>query len=518
MSPIILVENPKDWKPNYPSGTLYRAQDYLENSGISILKNTLVINLCRNYAYLSIGYYCSLLAEARQHNIIPSIRTITDLSNKAIYSLNLELNDLERMLQKSLKDKTSPFEQYIFFGQSNLPDLQTIAQQIFDLFRCPLLKVIFRQQHNKWEIACIKPISLNTIPIEWQTFFSTALNNYLNKPPRSPKIKNRARYDLAILYNSNEKIPPSNTAALQKFIQAGKKLEINAELIEKKEYSQLTHYDALFIRETTSINHHTYHFSKKAENAGMVVIDDPDSIVKCTNKIYLAELLTSQHIPHPKTIILQKADKYCLDKITIFPIVLKTPDGSFSRGVYKADSLVELKQIISNLFKKHDLILAQEFVYTEYDWRIGILNRKPLFACQYFMSKRHWQVVQYHASGKTTEGGFKTLPIEKAPAEVVHTALQAANLIGDGFYGVDLKQNNRGVFVIEINDNPSIDAGIEDRYLGDTLYQMILNEIIRRLDINHSVPEISFDKTPLPLLNNHTDYLNVFGNHTKEIW
>ncbi|MBP6725194.1 MAG: RimK-like ATPgrasp N-terminal domain-containing protein, partial [Halioglobus sp.] len=29
---------------------------------------TRIINLCRNFDYLSEGYYCSLLAEARGHN------------------------------------------------------------------------------------------------------------------------------------------------------------------------------------------------------------------------------------------------------------------------------------------------------------------------------------------------------------------------------------------------------------------------------------------------------------------
>jgi glutathione synthase/RimK-type ligase-like ATP-grasp enzyme len=47
---------------------------------------------------------------------------------------------------------------------------------------------------------------------------------------------------------------------------------------------------------------------------------------------------------------------------------------------------------------------------------------------------------------------------------------------------VDVKQNDRGVFVIEINDNPNIDAGVEDVVLKDDLYRIILQEFITRLD------------------------------------
>ena len=40
-----------------------------------------------------------------------------------------------------------------------------------------------------------------------------------------------------------------------------------------------------------------------------------------------------------------------------------------------------------------------------------------------------------------------------------------------------------GVFVIEVNDNPSIDAGVEDAYLGEDLYLRIMQEFLRRLEL-----------------------------------
>ena len=39
---------------------------------------------------------------------------------------------------------------------------------------------------------------------------------------------------------------------------------------------------------------------------------------------------------------------------------------------------------------------------------------------------------------------------------------KAARCIGDGLYGVDLKETKDGVFVIEVNDNPNLDHGWED--------------------------------------------------------
>ena len=61
-------------------------------------------------------------------------------------------------------------------------------------------------------------------------------------------------------------------------------------------------------------------------------------------------------------------------------------------------------------------------------------------------------------------------------------SLRAANLIGDGLYGVDLKQTQKGVVVIEVNDNPNIDAGVEDKVLKDELYRILIADFVERLD------------------------------------
>jgi glutathione synthase/RimK-type ligase-like ATP-grasp enzyme len=481
---IIVVENHADWKPGYPENVVVTVKDYLSRQDFLTDKEVRVINLCRSYKYSSLGYYCSLLAEARGHKVIPSVRTILDISSKSIYGLETE--DLDEQIQKSVKkhranETENRFDVDIFFGRCDEEALQDVARQIFETFPTPLLRVEFELQEH-WRIASIKPLYLNGLDAGEQGEFSPAINSYLRKRWRTPKAKSVYRYDLAVLHNPHDRFSPSTPRALQNFIRAGKTLGMDVDLIEKKDYSRLAEYDALFIRDTTWINHYTYRFAKKAESEGMVVIDDPDSILKCTNKVYLAELLKANRIPTPKTVIVHKGNAGLLQSEIAYPVVLKIPDGSFSRGVYKADDKAELDEITTRLFKESDLILGQEFAYTEFDWRIGILNREAIFACQYFMSKKHWQVVNHGSAGRFTEGGWKTMAIEDAPQEVVRVALDAANLIGDGLYGVDLKQNENGVFVIEVNDNPNIDTGVEDAVLKDGLYRMIMQAFVDRLD------------------------------------
>ena len=481
----IVVENRKDWEPHFPEANIIEAKEYIANPEYLKSKHEKVINLCRSYRYLSLGYYCSLLAEARWHRVIPSVKTLSDLSSKAVYSLNLE--DLDELVQKILRKRAeqlegTTFQFHIFFGQGEFAYLQDVARQIFDQFPCPLLRVELKRRET-WQIASIKPLALSNITSEQERFFIDTLTAHLGRRWRMPRASKASRCDLAILHNPNEKLPPSSAAALKKFIKIGKKLNVDVDLIEKKDYAKLAEYDALFIRETTQVDHYTYHFAKKAESEGMVVIDDPDSILKCTNKVFLTEVMKAHNIPVPKTVILRKGNTKPLTGQIPYPLVIKIPDGSFSRGVFKAEDEKQANDIAERLFKESDLILVQEFVYTEFDWRIGILNRKPLFACQYFMPAKHWQIVKHDASGTFVQGGFKAWPIEEVPGKIVEVALKAANAIGNGFYGVDMKQFGDKLYVIEVNDNPNVDTGVEDACLGDLLYQTIIEEFVRRVEL-----------------------------------
>ena len=245
-------------------------------------------------------------------------------------------------------------------------------------------------------------------------------------------------------------------------------------------------FDALFIRTTTSLNHYTFRLSQLATQNGLAVIDDPQSIIRCTNKVYLKELFEKEKIPAPLSMLLFKSNINSYEEITEqlgSPFILKIPDGSFSIGMKKVNNEIELDEALKVLFDKSSILLAQEFTPTDFDWRIGILNGEPLYACKYYMAKGHWQIYCHYASGRSRCGLVETIPIYQVPRKVLDTALRAASFIGKGLYGVDLKMVNDRAIVIEINDNPSIDHGLEDAILGDELYYRLLNNFWRMLDV-----------------------------------
>jgi len=480
---IVLVDRPQDWKPQYPDVTAVAAREYIASPELADRKNLRVINLCRSYRYLSLGYYCSLLAEARGHRVVPTTRTINDLSRKSIYSL--DLSDLDGLVSKRLAGLDTPafsgLSMDVYFGWHPDQSLAELARQLFDLFPMPLMQAEFKHQ-GKWRLTAVRPLHLNALDAAREALFVSGLEQHLSKRWREPKAKRQYRYDIAMLHDPNEKLPPSDPVAIRSFVRVAQGLGVNLEPIEKGDYGRVSEYDALFIRETTGINHHTYRFAKKAESEGMPVIDDPNSILKCTNKVYLAELLRTHSIPTPRSTIVRRDTVAEVGDLIPFPVVIKIPDSSFSRGVLKVESKEELEDVAQNLFKSSDLLLAQEFVYTPFDWRIGILNRKLLFACQYFMSKQHWQIIKHGAGGGYQEGDWKTVPVEDVPQEVTEPALASANLIGDGLYGVDVKHHDGRVMVMEVNENPNIEAEVEDDVLGDGLYEIVIEDLIRRIE------------------------------------
>ena len=481
----VVVDDLKDWSPFYPSSDVITFDQYRQLSAGASGTRTRVVNLCRSYRYLSTGYYTSLLAEARGHHVFPSVSVINDLSRKSLYFLQLDQvhSDLQTMMQQVTETSANKFRFFCYFGQADIAALNPLAKKLFERFTSPILKIDLVKRKT-WELEKVKACPLKQLDESQQTLFADAFEQFSRNMWRKPRAKKRYRYDLAILVNEQEALPPSNKTALKKMMQAARNLGMDPELISRQDYYRLAEFDALFIRETTAIDHHTYRFAKKAEAEGMVVIDDPTSIMRCTNKIYLADLLQNNRVPIPKTVLLASQGAEELDacaRTLGFPLVLKIPDGSFSRGVVKVKDADELKTEVKNLMGKSALLIAQEFMYTDYDWRIGVLNNKPLYACRYYMVRNHWQIYQ-HGSKRTSSGGFDTLPIDQVPPRVLRAATQASKLIGNGLYGVDLKQQGERAVVIEVNDNPSIDAGVEDKILGPALYDSLMAEFIRRIE------------------------------------
>ena len=476
MQKLIIVENPDNWKFDLEEVEVVTPAKYITAEIYQQSKGIKVINLCKSYQYQSLGYYVSLLAEARKHKVLPGISTIQDLRFPSI--LREDSQDFDDLIQTSFKsEKQDKVEFDIYFGITQHEPLNKLAKQLFQYIQAPSLSATFSKK-NKWVLQSIKPLSLGEVPPEDSALLRYAVENYLaRKRDTKPDKK---KYDMAILVNPEDKNPPSDERAIQKFLKAGDQAGFNVELITKNDFAELVQYDALFVRETTYVNHHTFRFAKKAQSLGLVVIDDPDSILKCTNKVYLNELLNANKILTPKSYVIGKENYKNLPEKLGFPFILKQPDGAFSKGVHKINNAEEFKQACTTMFQKSELLIAQEFLPTPFDWRVGVINDKVLYVCKYYMASEHWQIVNWNAKQKQ-DGEVETIAAAMAPSGLLKTALKATSLIGKSLYGVDMKEVDGKFYVIEINDNPNIESGIEDKILKDKLYSTIMDVFLNKI-------------------------------------
>ena len=484
MGILIVLENPKSWPLKVPRGVeVVPAKTYLLDPKYSQMRSAKVFNFCRSYSYQTLGYYVSLLAAARGHKPLPSIATFQDVKLSPVVRIASE--DMEELIQESLgRIQSKKFVLTVYFGHNLARRYDRLSKALFNAFPAPFIRATFKFDEH-WEIESVRPIATSDIPPSHKDFVLDCAKEYFNKPFRVSRPRTAYRYDLAILHDPDATEKPSTEKTIRKFIKAAKAVGMDPEIISKDDYGRLAEFDALFIRETTYVNHHTYRFSRRAAAEGLVVIDDPDSILKCTNKVYMHELFDRHGVNAPRTMVVHEDN---MDEVIArigLPCVLKRPDSSFSKGVTKALTADELRTKLTAFLDDSELALAQEWVPSDFDWRVGVLDRKPLFVCKYHMAKGHWQIVSVDKQGEKDFGRVEAMYIEDAPAPVTALAVRAANLVGDGFYGVDVKEVNGRYMVMEVNDNPSVDAGYEDQVYKDDIYLAIMRTFIDRLESRH---------------------------------
>ena len=474
-----VVNHARDWPFAIDGVRVLTAREYLTDPAYAEHASARIVNLCRSDRYQGRGYYVSLLAEARGHRVLPEVKTLGDLN--ARHFEQMVSSAVIEQVQRAFPGNADAATVEAWFGRDPQRRHDALAQQLFAALRIPLLRARFARTGGRWHLHDLSVVHVQDVPAAQRPLLVEAANDYV-RPGSRPRAATAPRTSpaIAILYTPGEPEPPSNQAALAAFQGAARALGMRSAIIGRDDIDRLPEFDALFIRDTTGVNHYTYQFARRAATEGLVVIDDPDSILKCTNKVYLNELLSRHRVPVPKTLMVHRDNVDQIVPTLGLPCIVKQPDSAFSLGVMKIETAEALRSCLDALFAKSDLVIAQEWLPTAFDWRVGVFDRRPLYVCKYFMAKDHWQVVK-RESGRTLEGSTVALSVGEAPEAVVRAAVRAANLIGDGLYGVDLKQSGPQCYVMEVNDNPNVDAGNEDGVLKDALYREIMGVFMRRI-------------------------------------
>ncbi|MDA0690966.1 MAG: RimK family alpha-L-glutamate ligase [Nitrospinae bacterium] len=271
-------------------------------------------------------------------------------------------------------------------------------------------------------------------------------------------------------------------AAIMRFSHHAQRMGHRADFLFRADMFKIPEYDGLYIRAFTDPLNSAYVAARTAQMHGIRVLDDPDSILICCDKVNMYRHLMNRSVPIPETLFLDETQLTLSYAQTVFeqlgnPVVLKATNGSFSMYVEKVENAEEFVKVGKNYFRRADRIVAQRFVRSEFDWRVGVLGGEPLYVCQYSIPKKHWKVATYQPDGKTICGPVKAMNIDKVDPHLLEVAKKAAAAIGNGLYGVDLKQVGQEYVVVEVNDNPTINAGVEDSQAPD-LYERLIRYFV----------------------------------------
>jgi len=546
---LVVVQDPRDAE-GLPGELVVEADRYLEGGGDLAEPRATVVNLCRSTRYGSRGYYVSLLADARGQQAIPSVETSEGLQEpygrfRALQEAGVPTVDAAEMrvrartlpghapapapesdeeggarpafpvpLVRGEDGRCRParpgeyVDTLVHLGRCADPRFQRAALAVYREWPAPVLRLQLVHEEEEWKVTQVAAAAPHHLSPDERAELVRALADPERVVRRGREVpRETVRASIAVLVDPGDPFSPSSPETIDRLERVAARMNVHLHRIGLGDLRKLPEYDALFIRVLTGVAEPAFQFALRAEALDMPVVDDPQSIIRCGNKVFLEELLRREGIPTPRTLIVTRNTPWEQVAALGLPLVVKLPDGSFSAAVHKIASRDDFRRRAGEMLARSPLIIAQEFLPTEYDWRVTVLGRRLLFAARYYMARGHWQI-RTEVKGTERYGRVQAVPRDQAPRAVVEVALRAASLIGDGLYGVDLKETADGPVVIEINDNPNLDVGYEDAEDGNAVYEDVVRYFVERVEAaspprdprrRRSVPEAALESIRRPV-------------------
>lgn len=270
--------------------------------------------------------------------------------------------------------------------------------------------------------------------------------------------------------------------ALTNFRIAAGKMGHDCDFLFRPEIMSIPRYDGLLIRALTDPLNTSYVAARLAQVSGLRVIDEPDSIVVCCDKVNMYQHLMRAGVPMPETCFLSDDQVTPEQAHELFesygtPLVLKAPNSSFSAYVEKVHDAASFVKVGKRFLRRADRLVVQQYLPSSFDWRVTILGGKVLSVVKYVMAEGAWRIHDRDEDGRENVCTVVGVQPGQVNPELLRVAKMAGAAIGQSLYGVDVKEFDDGFMVIEVNDNPNIDAGLEDSN-NPELYRNVVHHLV----------------------------------------
>lgn len=189
------------------------------------------------------------------------------------------------------------------------------------------------------------------------------------------------------------------------------------------------------------------HLTALLESRGIRVINSSKSASLCGNKLLSTLELSKAGIQTPRTAVAFSIESALRALSDIgYPAVLKPIIGSWGRLVAPLKDEESARAILEdreNMFPLYQVYYVQEMIKRPpRDIRCFVIGRSVEAAIFRYASKDEWRT-------NTARGG--RVESCKVTPQMEDLALKAAGVFGEGVYGVDMMESERGLTVHEVN-------------------------------------------------------------------
>ncbi|WP_414836538.1 ATP-grasp domain-containing protein [Candidatus Nanohalococcus occultus] len=230
--------------------------------------------------------------------------------------------------------------------------------------------------------------------------------------------------------------------------------------------TDLTTFDAIYIRTGDQDQYFSEHLSEVLNEAGVITQAENDTYCYEANKFYSMKILAENHVNVPDSAYTLSPET-ALDAAERlgFPIILKTAQGAGGEGVMRVSSESELRPIMDAMRSFEQDIVLQEYIEHEgTDNRVIVIDDYVTAYARSSGSSDEWR-------SNISSGGERIHA--NLTDEMKETALTAARATGFDMCGCDIIQNNGEVYVLEVNGSFGINEEMNEIIGEDVILRMV---------------------------------------------
>lgn len=229
--------------------------------------------------------------------------------------------------------------------------------------------------------------------------------------------------------------------------------------------TDLTEFDAVYIRTSDPDQYFAEHLSEMLNEAGVITQAENDTYAYESNKFYSMKLLAENGVRVPNSVYTLSPDT-AIDAARKlgYPVILKTAEGGGGEGVMRVSSENELRPIMDAMKSFEQDIVLQEYLEHEgTDNRVIVIDD---------------YIVAYSRSSEGDEwrsnisGGGDRIKAELTE-EMKQAALIAAKATGFDICGSDIIEADGEPVVLEINGSFGISEEMNELIGEDVILRMV---------------------------------------------